>query len=101
MRAILNQTLSELLKNRVTLSREVKLFTLENVSEEWKLSIATLHRYDSSKLREKTRIYARITRRNMPKVNKTLCQICGEKLETHARCPICTQLEHDYSHHTH
>lgn len=97
MRAILNSNLSEILRNRVSLSREIKMFTIEMIAEEWKITLSTLYRYNSTDLREKTRILAKKSNKKVIKADRSVCQICFKPIKGHERCKICTQLIHDYS----
>lgn len=101
MRAILSQAQSEIIRNRVYISRNIKVFTIETLAKEWEVPIPTLYRYISDDLRQKSREYARLSRQKNEKTNRSLCQICFEPLKSHLRCRICTQLTHEYSIHTH
>lgn len=101
MRSLLTKSLTEILQNRVFISRQIKVFTIEQVSTEWNIPIPTLYRYISIQAREKSRDVSRIAYKREPKVDRNLCQICFEPLKNHARCAICTQLSHAYSLHEH
>ncbi len=100
MKKVLDSHLETVIQNRVTIAHEIKLYTLESLAKEWHISIATLRRYHSLQEREKSRSAAKIYRTHT-KRSGNACQICGLLLKTHPRCPICTQLTHEYSIHTH
>lgn len=101
MRKILNPSQSDILKNRMYISRQIKIFKLNDLSKEWNISWMTMFRYSSEHFRELSRAHARKNWEIEKERNKTLCQICDDPLKGHERCPICTQLIHDYSRHTH
>lgn len=101
MKKLLTPNLAEILKNRVEISRNTKIFKIEEIAKEWKVPYVTIFRYTSSQYRENSRIYSKKATLLNKSKNKMLCQICGDSLKGHERCPICTQLIHEYSRHTH
>lgn len=101
MREVLNGQQQEILKNRVYIARQIKIFDLKDISEHWKISIASIFRYNSPHLRESSRKYSRKVWDIERTRDKSVCQICFDPLKGHERCPICTQLTHDYSRHIH
>lgn len=80
----------DILANRVFISRTIRVFTIGDLSEAWKLSISSIYRYDSPTYREASRkgnrgAYVPAT------IN---CHKCDEPIKDHARCKDCTILIH-------
>lgn len=87
--------LTGLLLSRITISRELKLFSIEDIARSWGVTSRTLSRYSSPKDREYSRLAAKRATEAYRALDKTLCQICGNKLQGHDRCKRCTMLIHD------
>lgn len=86
---------TDILLNRIFISRELKIFTLTEIATNWSITPRTLFRYSSVKDREYSRLVARRTTEAYRNKDKTVCQICGKKLFGHERCKLCTMLIHD------
>lgn len=86
--------LTGILLNRISISRETKLFSLEDIAQGWTVSTRTLLRYDSPKDREYSRLIAKRATEAYRAIDRTLCQICQSKLQGHERCSSCTMLVH-------
>lgn len=95
MKKILNESQTDILKNRVFISRKIKAFTFGQLAEEWKMTKVTISRYDSPKYREMTRLYSKRKTDEEKLKDRKLCQICFLLLKDHARCGLCTRLAHD------
>lgn len=59
MKLILSPELAKILKNRIYIVSEIKIFKLGELSKEWGMSYATQVRYNSDKYRESSREVAR------------------------------------------
>lgn len=94
MRAKVSPSLVEILKTRIHISRELKLFTLEDVAQNWGITSRTLFRYDSERDRELSRLQSKRITDSQRLIDKTLCQLCNQKLAGHKRCQYCTKLLH-------
>lgn len=86
--------LTGILLNRISISRETKLFSLEEIATGWTVSTRTLLRYDSPKDREYSRFAAKRATDAYKALDKSVCQLCPIKLLGHPRCPTCTMLIH-------
>lgn len=86
--------LTGILLNRIAISRETKLFSLEDIANGWTVSTRTLLRYDSPKDREYSLIIRKRGYEKERTIDRSLCQICLSKLEGHERCKSCTMLVH-------
>lgn len=87
--------LTGILLNRISISRETKIFSLEEIAEGWTVSTRTLLRYYSPKDREYSRLTSKKATETYRMRDKSLCGICTNKLEGHDRCISCTMLIHD------
>lgn len=87
--------LANILITRISLSRETKIFSLEELARGWTVSSRTLFRYINPKDREYSRLAAKRVTEAYRAIDKELCQICGNKLKGHDRCKTCTMLIHD------
>lgn len=87
--------LTGILLNRIAISRELHIFSLNEIAAGWEMSRKTLFRYESPESREYSRLIAKRATEAYRAIDKTLCQICGNKLQGHDRCSICTMLIHD------
>lgn len=96
MKAKVHPALTELLKNRLYISRNLKSFTIEDLANNWGVASRTLFRYDSPHDRELSRIQAKRATEAYKAINKNLCQICDKPLQGHKRCPDCTMLIHGH-----
>lgn len=95
MKSKVSPDLVTLLLTRIYLSRELKIFSLEELAKGWTITARTIYRYESPKEREYTRwVSKRVTDAHRA-LDKSLCQICGNKLKGHERCDTCTMLIHD------
>lgn len=92
---VLNLSQTEILRNRIFISRTVHIFNLGDVSKGWGISVPTLFRYDSDHHRKISQENTRKVYKNREKIDKAKCQICFEPLKGHERCSICTILLHD------
>lgn len=97
MKAKLAPPFTDLLSTRIYISRHTKLFSLEQVANNWGMSARTLFRYDSPHDREVSRMVARNATERAKAIDRSLCQACGTSLRTHTRCPSCTILTHGRS----
>lgn len=86
--------LTGILLNRIAISRETKIFSLEDIAEGWTVSTRTLLRYDSPKDRAYSLLIRKQAYEKEKSIDRTKCQICGGKLEGHERCKSCTMLVH-------
>lgn len=86
--------LTTILLNRIFLSRQLKLFTLTHIAENWTISPRTLFRYDSPRDRALSVVAAKRATMAYKQRNKSLCGICTEPLLGHSRCLSCTMLLH-------
>lgn len=86
--------LTGILLNRISISRETKLFSLEAIAEGWTVSTRTLLRYDSPKDRAYSLLIRKKGYEKERSRDRSLCQICSRKLEGHERCSSCTMLIH-------
>lgn len=94
MRAKLTPQEANLLRIRISLSREIKIFTLEDLARNWSISSATLIRYYSDHYRTLSRDSSRKQTLLYKAIDKTKCQICFTPLLGHWRCCSCTMLYH-------
>lgn len=97
MKKILNDSLTEILRNRIFISRKIKIYKIKDIAKEWNISEYTVFRYDSPRLREISRVNERRKRRLESKKDKSLCQICFKMIKGHPRCKVCTRLAHNVS----
>lgn len=86
--------LTGILLNRISISRETKLFSLEAIAEGWTVSTRTLLRYDSPKDREYSLLIRKKGYEKERTRDRSICQLCPIKLEGHPRCSTCTMLIH-------
>ncbi len=89
MKKVINSDEQSIVKNRLLLSRSLKLFTIKKITKEWSVTRATLERYDSEKYRKLSLSY-----RSKMGVRQLTCQTCSQPLKDHPRCPLCTILLH-------
>lgn len=94
MRVKVSPPLTDLLTNRIYISRKVKLFSLEEIAKAWDMSRRTLFRYDSPHDREVSRKAAKRATIAYKKIDKTKCAKCHKPLKGHSRCKLCTILVH-------
>lgn len=86
--------LNEILNNRVYIAKYIKVFSVSDISKEWGVSNKTVQRYVSEDYRKLSRVAAKRTTDAYKAIDKSLCQLCNDKLVGHARCPTCTMLVH-------
>lgn len=94
MKSKVSPDLVTLLLTRVAISRDLNVFTLKEVADNWEISQSTLARYNSPYRREVTRIAAKRFTEAYKALDKTVCQLCPMELKGHPRCPTCTILIH-------
>lgn len=94
MKKILNKNLEEILKSRVAIARDTFIFKIGAIAEEWEISKATLHRYDSEKYREASVFYEKKSRYLREKIDTSVCYKCHVKVLEHNRCRNCSILLH-------
>lgn len=87
--------LTGILLNRIAISRETKIFSLEDIAQGWTVSTRTLLRYDSPKDREYSLLIRKKGYEKERSRDRSLCQLCSLQLEGHERCSSCTMLIHD------
>lgn len=112
MRAKVPAALTAILQNRIYISRQLKIFSLEDVAQNWQITSRTLFRYDSPQDRKLSRLSAKEYRdKNIkwpsnpsykgigrPRAEDysdiKRCLTCLAALEGHKRCLDCTMLIH-------
>jgi len=102
MKKLLTPDQQDILRKRVELARGSNLFSLRNLQNGWLMTQISILRYTDEHYRLQSQIYARSYERGKQQsMDRSLCQICFMPLKGHERCPICSQLIHEYSRHTH
>lgn len=85
---------AELLTLLIFISRNTKLFSIDQIARSWLISQATAFRYESPKYRELSRNASRRANLAYKLADRTKCQICFEPLKNHSRCVSCEILLH-------
>lgn len=95
MQKKLESILEHQLAIRVTISREIRVFSKKQLAEGFGMSIATLHRYTSPAYRELSRETARKALMRYKAEDRSKCHTCKHEISEHMRCMDCSCLLHD------
>jgi hypothetical protein len=88
----LNDNEVSLLKVRISLSRIIRIFKIDELANEWKINRVTLFRYDSPKYRKSQATLSKETKL-VRRFRKEKCSFCLKPIKGHRRC-LCTRLLH-------